>query len=223
MTRHGDHRGHGGLPGMVVPPVDEHGVIPASRFDYEDRRLPERIGRYSDDEREIHPLGYWMGDVHGGPCSVVVGGDRQRHLFDALYTSGSQHYDDKGPLPVEMRMVFTCVRCGVVIRVAGQAASDEDGGVHHVATLDPVPLQVGALMAQQIRADHGWTREVDATWAVYAEGRRVGMIADARGQRGRRYAHGRLGDDGPLLEGPTALAVLRKLDRQLVAAQPAVR
>ena len=214
------------LPGMFVPPVDEHGVVPAHSHDWDDRRLPKRMGRYTDDEREIHPLGHYLGPDQG-PCLPpgLPGEDRmarwgrQRHLFDVLHTAGGQGYDeDMKSLPVAFEMVLTCVRCGVVIRIAGQATSDEDGGVHHAAQLDPAPLQAGALVAQQIRADRGWSREVDATWAVYADGVRVGMIADARGARGRRYVHGRLGDDGPLIEGATPLAVLRKLSKTFQAA-----
>lgn len=209
-------------PTMALPPVDKHGVVPTGRHDREDQRLPARMGRYTDDERDIHPLGYWMGNTDG-PCATAPGGDRQRHLFDALHTAGGQSYDDDmRSLPVAFELVLTCVRCGVVIRVAGRANSDEDSGVHHVGTLDPVPLQAGALVAQQVRADRGWTRELDATWAVYADGARVGSIATARGQRGRHYVHGRLGDDGPLVEGPTALAVLRRLAKLTAdAAQPA--
>lgn len=210
---------------MVIPPTDQHGVIPVSRQDWEDERLPERMGRYSDDERDVRPLGYYNGPENG-PClppgepgeDRMARWGRQRHLFDVLHTAGAQGYDeDMNALPVEFRMVLTCVRCGVVMRVRGQANSDEDGGVHHVTTLDPIPLQAGRLLAQQIRRDVGWSREVDATWTVYSDGARVGTITTARGQRGRRYVHGRLGEEGPLLEGPTVLAVLRKLAKQVEA------
>lgn len=184
------------------------------------RRVPQRIGRYSDDERDVRPLGYYNGPADG-PCAPPAqpGEDRiarwarQRHLFDALYTSGQQSYrDDDTPTPVELRMVLTCVRCGVVIRVIGQANSQEDGGVHEVTQLDPAPLQAGPLLAQQIRADRTWAREVDATWAVYRDGALVGSLATSRGPRGRRYVAGRLyADVDQVVEGPTPLAALRKL------------
>lgn len=204
---------------MIVPPVDRQGVIPGSRLEYDDQRLPRRIGRYSDDEREVRPLGYYNGP-DDGPCAPpaergehrMARWGQQRHLFDAIYTSGQQHYgDDDQPTPVELRLVLTCVRCGVVMRVTGTADSDEDGGVHEVTQLDPVPLQAGELLAQQVRADRTWAREVDATWAVYRDGALVGSLTSSRGPRGRRYVSGRLYAGDQKADGPSAIAVLRKL------------
>ncbi|TKJ31221.1 hypothetical protein A6V29_18545 [Blastococcus sp. CCUG 61487] len=211
---------------MVIPPVDRHGVVPGSRLEYADQRLPRRIGRYTDDEREVRPLGYYNGPADG-PClpPEQTGEDRmarwgrQRHLFDVLYTSGQQRYGDNDePTPVELRMVLTCVRCGVVMRVQGQADSDEDSGVHEVTQLDPAPLQAGPLVAQQVRADRTWAHEVDATWAVYRDGTLAGSLTSSRGPRGRRFVSGRLYADGQDVEGPSAMAVLRKLAATASAA-----
>lgn len=224
------------MTGMVLPPVDQHGVVPGSRLEYDDQRLPRRIGRYAD-EREVRPLGYYNGPADGPclpselPADHLARHARQRHLFDALYTSGQQGYaNDDSPTPVEMRLVLTCVRCGVVMRVTGAADSDDDGGVHEVGQLDPVPLQAGELVAQQVRADRTWAREVDATWAVYRDGTLVGSLRSSRGSRGRRYVSGRLYADGHKAEGPSAISVLRKLDKALrtpteseLAAAPAGR
>lgn len=199
--------------GMVLPPVDPiTGAIEPHRAEYEDVRIPTRLGRFSDDERDVHPLGHYKGDENG-PCAGERWG-RQRHLFDVLHTHGGQGYtEDMTALPVEFGMVLTCVRCGLVLAMRGQAHSDENGGVRGVAQVDPVPLQAGELLAQQTRHEvSGWGNDHEH-WFVYRNGERVGFIATTRGQRGRRYVHGRIGDDGPLVEGPTALAVLRKLSR----------
>lgn len=212
-------------PAMVLPPVDRHGEVDTRHPSaWLDPRIPDPIGRYSDDQRPVRPLGYWQGDDRG-PCAGE-GTDRQRHLFDVLSTHGPQGYDDQDrPVDVEFRMRLTCVRCGLVLAMNGQSHSEEDSGVQRSTRIDPVPLQAGPLLAQQVRRHAGWGGDVDADWTVYRDGQVVGSLGTARGQRGRRFYAGRLHDDGDtVLEGATPMAALKKLARRAEAlAAPAGR
>lgn len=134
-----------------------------------------------------------------------------RHLWDAVIVSAPgepSESEDDPPLP--FRLVLTCIRCGLVRELRGRLEGSED---RYDRRLDPVPLEAGCFIAQQIRADSS-DGEL-STWAVHdrADGPPIGAIGWARGRRGRRYYVGVLEPEhgGTLVETTTPLAALRKL------------
>lgn len=217
-------------PGMVLPPVGPvSGVVDRECADLSDVRVPAPFGRYSDDELFPRPVGYYDGRLlpggtarhETGPCNPTGEWAANRHLFDALMTSEGDVYVGDDLAPSKFRLALTCVRCGVVRELRGHL--DAENGDESHGPIDPVPLQAGTLLAQQIRHSRSWGHE-DAEWTVYAEGRRVGWMATERGQRGARYVAGGLGrrylDDHQVLKAPTPIALLRKLSK-LTATVPA--
>lgn len=218
-----------GKPRMVLPPVGDSGVD-REHADLADVRVPAAFGRW-DDERWPRPVGYYDGRLARGatathvpgPCNPSGGWSSNRHLFDALIAEEGDVYvgDDLTPSP--FRLVLTCVRCGLVKELRGHL--DPAGeGERTRSFLDPVPLQAGELLAQEISRSHVWGDEWNVEWTIYRDGQRVGWMATQRGQRGRRYVAGGLGrryrDEHEVLQAPSAIAVLRKLAK-LAAAVPA--
>lgn len=224
-----------GRPGMVLPPVGPDGVD-RERADLGDIRVPSPLGRYTDDERWARPLGYYHGrrpadgrfGDEPGPCNPTGEWGRNRHLFDALEVSEGDRYDadDHRLLPKRFQLVLTCVRCGLVEDLRGQLDPDDAPipGSRQVTHLDPVPLQAGELLAQEIDRRHFWAEQWDVVWSVYRDGQPVGWMATQRGPRGKRYVAGAIGrrydNSSPVEKGATALAVLRKIAKSAAAEPP---
>lgn len=211
-----------GRPAMVLPPLDpREGAVTRDTADLFDDRVPPPFHRYGD-EHWARPVGYYQGrrqpgpgagysDVPG-PCNPTGSWASNRHLFDALMSEEGDVYEGDDLRPSRFRLVLTCVRCGAVRALAGQL--DAEGGDRDVTMLDPVPLQAGPLLAQQIHYEPPSWGVDSAQWTIYRDGQLVGWMATERGQRGARYvagALGRRGDSTPAVKAPTAIAVLRKL------------
>lgn len=211
---------------MVLPPLGTDGTVDRDCADLGDVRVPARFGRYSDGERFPRPVGYYQGRMQPGgtgrhvpgPCNPTGDWASQRHMFDALMAEEGDVYEGDDLRPSKFRLVLTCVRCGAVRALSGQL--DAEDGDRDVAMLDPVPLQVGQLLAQQVNYSRSWGHD-DAEWTIYRDGQRVGWMATARGQRGARYVMGGLGrrylDEHDVVKGPTPVAVLRKLAKSQVS------
>lgn len=206
--------------GMVLPPLGPTtGGVDRETADLADVRVPAPFGRY-DDEHWARPVGYYQGRLEPGgtarhtpgPCNPTGAWGDNRHLFDALMSEEGDVYVGDDLAPSRFRLVLTCVRCGAVRALTGQL--EAEGGDRDVAVLDPVPLQVSDLLAQQISYSRSWGHD-DAEWTVYRDGQRVGWMATSRGRRGARYVMGGLGrryrDDHLVVKAPTPTAVLRKL------------
>lgn len=210
---------------MVLPPVSDTGVD-RDCADLGDVRVPDPMGRYTDDERWPRPVGYYDGQLAAGgagrmvvgPCNPTGEWGANRHLFDALQISDGDRYDaEDNLLPKRFQMVLTCVRCGLVTELRGQLDPDDGAvpGDRARTLLDPAPLRAGQLLAQEIDRRHFWGEHWDVVWTVYRDGQPVGWLATQRGPRGKRYVAGAFGrrydNSSPALNGATAAAVLRKL------------
>lgn len=207
---------------MVLPPVGPDGVN-RDCADLFDVRVPTGFARYTDDERWPRPVGYLQcrlepggtGRYQSGPCNPAGAFGQNRHLFDALMAEEGDRYDaDDNLMPPRFRLTLTCVRCGAVRALRGQL--DAEDGDREAGLLDPVPLQAGPLLAQEISRAHVWGDLWNVEWTIYRDGTRVGWMATERGPRGKRYvagALGRRGADEPTVKGQSPIAVLRKLAR----------
>lgn len=212
---------------MVLPPVGRDGVDRESADSLADSRVPRPF--YRDLEyRYAHPVGSRDGRLSRGvgvpsmvpgPCNPTGEWAGNRHLFDALMAEEGDVYEGDDLAPTGFQLTLTCVRCGLVKALTGKLDPyDHNGGGERTrGFIDPVPLQVGELAAQQISYDYSWGHE-NAQWTVYRDGRMVGWIATERGPRGAHYYAGGLGrryvDDHVVVKGNSALAVLRKLAKQ---------
>lgn len=139
-----------------------------------------------------------------------------RHLWDLLEATGEYHpHEDDGQAEghIDVRMTGTCVRCGVIWRMAGTVFDEPSKGASEV---DPVPLRAGDLRAQEV--DHNtWFGRADprCTYSVHAgdDPTVLGWVSWGATLRGRTYYAGRLASwpDGQSIEAPTAIACLRKV------------
>lgn len=141
-----------------------------------------------------------------------------RHVFDLLVTTG-EYREYLGDIDgvegaLEIRLVGTCVRCGVIWRMEGTELDQRKAGADR---LDPNPLRAGHLLAQQVRRDTWYTDPDRYNTYVVHRAVATGPIEHPAGRidwgctpRGRYYYHGHL-FDGNDVEAPTALACLRKL------------
>jgi hypothetical protein len=136
-----------------------------------------------------------------------------RHLWDVIVATAPEGGEDEDDCVdrVPFRMVLTCVRCGSIERLAGVREDDRRGWWS--SSVDPVPLRCGSLVAQQVGGfRHGGD---SSSWTVHADGDPVpvGVMAWARGPRGRQYFKGRLDTwpTGRTVQGSTPGGCLRKL------------
>lgn len=149
----------------------------------------------------------WRRDT---PCEPFGG----RHLFDIIECVierevGEPHTDEFVGYEYEFRAVLTCVRCGQVTQWDGTRTQTDR---RHI---NPVPIVLGDLTAQQCSAVASLRDRDMSNWLVYRNGVEVGIIGWARGQRGRAFHKARLHDwpDGQTVEGNDPTAALRKLVR----------
>lgn len=216
-------------PAMVLPPVGPEGVDRDHADTWHDVRVPQPLHVGPFDDRHARPVGYYQGRLEPGPCNPTGQWGHNRHLFDALMAEQGDVYEGDDLAPSIFRLVLTCVRCGAVRELRGKLDAWEghgdSGGDRDRGFIDPVPLQVGELLAQQTSYDKSWGVE-HATWSIYRNGQLAGWIATERGPRGKHYVAGGLGrrhlDDHDVVKAPTAIAVLRKLAK-LGAEVPAGR
>jgi len=214
------------LPTMQLPPLDRDGAVGRDCADLADVRVPPVIGRYTDDEMAPRPVGYYDGQLEPGAtgrmvrteCNPTGAWGSARHLFDALQVSeGDRYAEDDSLRPKRFVLTMTCVRCGIVRELRGQLDPDDGAvpGDRQASRVEPVPLQAGELLAQEISRDHVWADEWNLVWTVYRDGRPVGWMASQRGPHGKRYVAGAFGrryDNSSTVEkGSSAAAVLRKL------------
>jgi hypothetical protein len=196
---------------MILPAVDSASGAVRSPWPLVDGRVPTEFPR-GDDPRLV---GAWRQRSDACPTG--------RHLWDAIETTTSENVpfiadDDVERLRFQMRL--TCVRCGLVEHLRGIQEYPYPSESRQV---NPVPLQSGALWAQQIDGHDG--RSDLSTWAVHDDPHTapVGVIAWGCGPRGRRYFTGRRFTwlPGASVQGATPQAVLAKLARAGAAYGPA--
>jgi hypothetical protein len=196
---------------MIPPAVDVHGDV----LDVPDLWRDVRVPR---------PLSW-----DGNPAHLLAGWRRTdqcpdgRHMWDALVAQeqitdaavlGALSPGDEYAEALRFRLTLTCLRCGVIERLAGvrQEERGESSG-----QVDPVPLKAGTLRAQQVDTSgrHAVRGHELAVYVVHrgSAAEPVGSIAWGRGPRGRRYFAGRLHSwpAGQGVEASSALACLRKL------------
>lgn len=217
---------------MIPPP---YSASDARGLDhtYDDVRIPDtwKLGGDLLERREPMPVGYQAIPAMparrvDSPCVVsreagVAGAGLLRHLFDAIEVAGPEQYAEDEAAPSRFALTLSCVRCGYVEHYAG--ARDPGREAHKTHRLNPDPLRAAHLEAQETHERDSWD-STGEPWSltVYRHldelVEAAGVIARERGPRGRRYYVGRLGglrdgrrDDDPRAEGPTALAVLRRL------------
>lgn len=199
---------------MILPQHDLASGEVASFEPYAaDSRIPSRL----DFMNAPVVVGHWK---RSGACPDG------RHLFDLIESVNELEPESRGEddPQTRFRATLTCVRCGIVETWEGTRRTDT-----RPRTVDPVPLQAGPLMAQQVSADSlGWDRPDMSTWAVYRDGAKVGVVSWARGTRGRSFFRGFIGkhaldDRSNVVEGPTPAAVLRKLSKLPVPANQAAQ
>src|SRR3954463_8336966 len=107
-----------------------------------DDRIPIRLSY----DRPAHVLGYW-----DRPSQCPDG----RHLWDAIVATApevapSPEADDAEVERARFRLALTCVRCGRIERLEGLTEEDGRSGPRRV---DPQPLRVRGLLAQQVGGD----------------------------------------------------------------------
>lgn len=188
---------------MILPPLHpgETRVDTTASVTYSDPRVPDRFGLDGDDP---HVAGI-------SRCTRPEG----RHLFDVIEHARDE-YEPRDPDALErpdrgyleqFRARLTCVVCGYVESWEGTRR------LQSRERIEPDVLLAGGLQAQHTGGGSL------PTYAVYdLTGAPAGIIAWARGPRGRAYFTGRLGSrhgevGDPCAEGPTVAAVLRKLAR----------
>ena len=217
-------------PTMVLTQLDEHGEVPTGRpWFTTDKRVPFTV----DHDHEVRAAGDWRTGHDDSRVCQVSGTEltpRMRHLFDVLESSREHEVepdDDDGEWILEQRFNarLTCVRCGLVLEWRSGTRRAETA-----VTVDPTPLTVGHLLAQQTDITR-YFAHLDTTWTVHLQhGERVGVIAWRRGPRGREYYEGRLRlqldgawSDDVVVEADTPAKVLRKLDRAYSGLLPTVQ
>ena len=187
---------------MILPTAEvASGDVSGHRLLCDDR-IPTRFTY----DRPARLLGYW-----DRPTQCPDG----RHLWDAVVAAALQYApdeetEDADDTRLRFRLALTCVRCGRIERLEGLMADDGGGG----RRVDPEPLRVGALRAQQIGADR-YGGDL-TSWAVYAaDGEPIGCIAWSRGLRGRHYFQARFDawPGGRTVGAATVVGCLRKLAR----------
>lgn len=187
---------------MVLPLVDGPGMADKWR----DARVPTGF------------LGY------DGPS--VVAQDRKteqcpsgRHLWDLLEATGPYRYTDVDGCEGEqdVRLIGTCVRCGVIWRLQG---TEVDKSLPGPGRVDPTPLRVGEWRAQEVDRNtwFGPRDEARSTYSLHQgdDPADLGWMAWGATVRGRRFYSARL-DTWPVgdsVEAPTALACLRKVAKR---------
>lgn len=197
-------------PGMVLPPHERAGGEIEGEH-WTDIRVPaplrQRFDDYHSEIREPRVLGHHL---RAEECPDG------RHLFDVIESMIEREVeepDGEGGLrcryEVDFRARLTCVRCGTVLAWTGTRDGSE-----HVGRVDPQPLAVGDLVAQQTSPDRGAFGARDmSSWTIYRAGHQVGLITWASGPRGRAFFTGRLDawPPGEHVEGPDPLGVLRRV------------
>ena len=164
---------------MILPAAEvASGEVSGHRLLFDDR-IPIRVSH----DRPARLLGYWD---RPGQCPDA------RHLWDAIVATAPEvvpdrqdDYEDDERL--RFRLALTCVRCGRIERLEG--VTDQDG--HYGSRrVDPQPLRVGSLLAQQVGGD-GYGGDL-ASWAVHDRPGRapIGCITWGRGLRGRHFLPG---------------------------------
>jgi len=138
---------------MILPAAEvASGEVSGHRLMFDDR-IPIRVSH----DRPARLLGYWD---RPGQCPDA------RHLWDAIVATAPEvvpdrqdDYEDDERL--RFRLALTCVRCGRIERLEG--VTDQDG--HYGSPrVDPQPLRVGSLLAQQVGGD-GYGGDL-ASWVV---------------------------------------------------------
>lgn len=154
-------------------------------------------------------------DIPAGPLADHLRDDacpHGRHLFDAIEATGYETYDEEAETSAQrVRLVLTCVRCGLVVPIEGV----QDTTRNRPTKVSPVPLTAGGLRAQQVhRSGTLLDGRATDTYLVHdANDALVGGIDWARGKRGRAYYTGRLNTwpTGHHIQAPTPTGCLRKL------------
>jgi hypothetical protein len=181
------------LQAMILPPFERPSRTFPTRLGLRDARIP----RLFSFDRPAELVAHWARE--DGHCPDA------RHLWDAVIATGDVQFGDDESEHLPFRLHLTCVRCGAIYRLAGR--TDEDD-CRLVGSIDPVPLQVGGLRAQQV--EDGGTFG-SSLWSLHAEdGAPVGDMSSGITMRGRRYVTGHVHGMAPL-EAPTAHSCLRRL------------
>jgi hypothetical protein len=187
---------------MILPTAEvASGEVSGHRLLCDDR-IPIRLSY----DRPAHLLGYW-----DRPWQCPGG----RHLWDAIVATApdgvpGDEDDDADDERLRFRLALTCVRCGRIERLEGLT---EEDGRYGPRGVDPRPLCVGGLLAQQVGGDrHGGDL---TSWVVHDRPDRapIGCITWGRGLRGRHFFLGRFDawPGGRTVEAATATGCLRKL------------
>lgn len=209
---------------MVLPPHERSSGDIVKRTTYvNDIRVPSPLLEKGSDNgySEWHdPQIAGMSFRRDTACEPFGG----RHLFDIVECRierevGEPHTDEFVGYEYEFRAVLTCVRCGQVTQWDGTRTETNR------RYINPVPIVVGDLVAQQVSAiDHLLGERDMSNWLVHRDGVEVGVIGWARGQRGRAFHKARLHawPDGDTVEGTDPAAALRKVARRHQASRQLV-
>jgi hypothetical protein len=142
-----------------------------------------------------------------------------RHLWDLLQTTGDYRYredDDTVEGELAIRLVGTCVRCGVIWRMEGLSFETyrSSGGPGRV---NAEPLRSGGLRAQEVDRSVWFGDVPRSIYTVHGgtDPAVIGWMGWGRTRRGREFYAGRLTAwaQEQTVEAPSATACLRKLAR----------
>ena len=191
---------------MVLPvAASRDGEVAA---DYHDERIPTSVRIPGDPWGDFpaRPVGHYQ---------PRPGCENGRHLFDVLESAADVYRVEADGTEISetaFHARLTCVRCGLIRD--WQGIQDDSAQPHPV---DPVPLTIGQLTAQQTRGADSWGS--GERWAVHAAGERIGVIERDRTPRGRVRFVGRLDwwAQGTVIDGASPVAALRALGRKLAS------